>query len=144
MLCHLKASEISKYVVTLQEPSSLFGGFTKLLKITMDSPDFKIFRYPFQKAKTCTSTGSSFTPIPLWTSVTTAFQLYLHNLFPISHYFLYTFFLFLFFFNLYFLLLKERRMIDCRRLWAKGGDGGNGCFSFHRSRHDRRGRPDGE
>ncbi|XP_023748520.1 probable GTP-binding protein OBGM, mitochondrial [Lactuca sativa] len=39
--------------------------------------------------------------------------------------------------------LQERRMIDCRRLWAKGGDGGNGCFSFHRSRHDRRGRPDG-
>ncbi|KAI3771010.1 hypothetical protein L6452_02160 [Arctium lappa] len=39
--------------------------------------------------------------------------------------------------------LQERRMIDRRRLWAKGGDGGNGCFSFHRSRHDRRGRPDG-
>ncbi|KAK3020243.1 hypothetical protein RJ639_045567 [Escallonia herrerae] len=39
--------------------------------------------------------------------------------------------------------LQERRMIDRRRLWAKGGDGGNGCTSFHRSRHDRRGRPDG-
>ncbi|KAI3679867.1 hypothetical protein L2E82_50847 [Cichorium intybus] len=39
--------------------------------------------------------------------------------------------------------LQERRMIDRRRLCAKGGDGGNGCFSFHRSRHDRRGRPDG-
>ncbi|KVI11454.1 GTP1/OBG domain-containing protein [Cynara cardunculus var. scolymus] len=39
--------------------------------------------------------------------------------------------------------LQERRMIDRHRLWAKGGDGGNGCFSFHRSRHDRRGRPDG-
>ena len=35
-------------------------------------------------------------------------------------------------------------MIDRRRLWAKGGDGGSGCFSFHRSRHDRRGKPDGE
>ncbi|XP_011069946.1 probable GTP-binding protein OBGM, mitochondrial isoform X1 [Sesamum indicum] len=39
--------------------------------------------------------------------------------------------------------LQERRMIDRFRLWAKGGDGGNGCSSFHRSRHDRRGRPDG-
>ncbi|KAL4571054.1 hypothetical protein LXL04_017804 [Taraxacum kok-saghyz] len=39
--------------------------------------------------------------------------------------------------------LQEQRMIDRRRLWAKGGDGGNGCFSFHRSRHDRRGRADG-
>lgn len=35
-------------------------------------------------------------------------------------------------------------MIDRRRLCAKGGDGGNGCFSFHRSRHVRHGRPDGE
>lgn len=34
-------------------------------------------------------------------------------------------------------------MIDRRRLCAKGGDGGNGCFSFHRSRHVRRGKPDG-
>lgn len=34
-------------------------------------------------------------------------------------------------------------MIDRFRLWAKGGDGGNGCSSFRRSRHDRRGRPDG-
>ncbi|KAI3811586.1 hypothetical protein L1987_21312 [Smallanthus sonchifolius] len=39
--------------------------------------------------------------------------------------------------------LQERRMIDRRRLCAKGGDGGNGCFSFHRSRHMRHGRPDG-
>ncbi|KAL0383290.1 UNVERIFIED_CONTAM: putative GTP-binding protein OBGM, mitochondrial [Sesamum calycinum] len=38
--------------------------------------------------------------------------------------------------------LQERRMIDRFRLWAKGGDGGNGCSSFRRSRHDRRGRPD--
>lgn len=34
-------------------------------------------------------------------------------------------------------------MIDRFRLWAKGGDGGNGCASFRKSRHDRRGRPDG-
>lgn len=34
-------------------------------------------------------------------------------------------------------------MIDRFRLWAKGGDGGNGCSSFRRSRQDRRGRPDG-
>ncbi|PIN08079.1 putative GTP-binding protein (ODN superfamily) [Handroanthus impetiginosus] len=39
--------------------------------------------------------------------------------------------------------LQERRMIDRFRLWAKGGDGGNGCSSFRRSRHDRRGKPDG-
>ncbi|KAA8543882.1 hypothetical protein F0562_021941 [Nyssa sinensis] len=39
--------------------------------------------------------------------------------------------------------LQERKMIDRFRLWAKGGDGGNGCSSFHRSRHDRRGIPDG-
>ncbi|KAL8205886.1 hypothetical protein R6Q57_009437 [Mikania cordata] len=39
--------------------------------------------------------------------------------------------------------LQERRMIDRRRLCAKGGDGGNGCFSFHRSRHMRRGKADG-
>ncbi|KAK3012786.1 hypothetical protein RJ639_010222, partial [Escallonia herrerae] len=39
--------------------------------------------------------------------------------------------------------LQERRMIDRRRLWAKGGDGGNGCSSFHRSQHVRHGRPDG-
>ena len=35
-------------------------------------------------------------------------------------------------------------MIDRFRLWAKAGDGGNGCSSFRRSRHDRHGRPDGE
>lgn len=34
-------------------------------------------------------------------------------------------------------------MVDRFRLWAKGGDGGNGCWSFRRSRHDRRGSPDG-
>lgn len=34
-------------------------------------------------------------------------------------------------------------MIDRFRLNAKGGDGGNGCSSFHRSRQVRRGRPDG-
>ncbi|CAA0809760.1 Probable GTP-binding protein OBGM- mitochondrial [Striga hermonthica] len=39
--------------------------------------------------------------------------------------------------------LQERRMIDRFRLWAKGGDGGNGCTSFRRSRHVRRGKPDG-
>ncbi|KAL2480883.1 putative GTP-binding protein OBGM [Abeliophyllum distichum] len=39
--------------------------------------------------------------------------------------------------------LQERRMIDRFRVRAKGGDGGNGCCSFRRSRHDRRGRPDG-
>ncbi|XP_047942115.1 probable GTP-binding protein OBGM, mitochondrial [Salvia hispanica] len=39
--------------------------------------------------------------------------------------------------------LQERKMIDQHRLCAKGGDGGNGCFSVRRSRHDRRGRPDG-
>ncbi|KAI7750774.1 hypothetical protein M8C21_028347 [Ambrosia artemisiifolia] len=39
--------------------------------------------------------------------------------------------------------LQERRMIDRRRLCAKGGDGGNGCFSFHRSRHVRHGKADG-
>ncbi|XP_040992542.1 probable GTP-binding protein OBGM, mitochondrial [Juglans microcarpa x Juglans regia] len=39
--------------------------------------------------------------------------------------------------------LQERKMIDRFRLNAKGGDGGNGCSSFHRSRQVRRGRPDG-
>lgn len=34
-------------------------------------------------------------------------------------------------------------MIDRFRLCAKGGDGGNGCFSYRRSRHERRGKPDG-
>lgn len=34
-------------------------------------------------------------------------------------------------------------MMDRFRLCAKGGDGGNGCSSFLRSRSDRRGRPDG-
>lgn len=35
-------------------------------------------------------------------------------------------------------------MIDRFRLCAKGGDGGNGCFSYRRSRHERRGKPDGK
>ncbi|KAJ0983996.1 hypothetical protein J5N97_002352 [Dioscorea zingiberensis] len=39
--------------------------------------------------------------------------------------------------------LQERRMRDKFRLWAKGGEGGNGCWSLRRSRSDRRGRPDG-
>ena len=43
-----------------------------------------------------------------------------------------------------YFLLKERTMVDRRRLCAKGGDGGNGCISFHKSRHDRRGKADGE
>lgn len=34
-------------------------------------------------------------------------------------------------------------MIDRFKIFAKGGDGGNGCSSFRRSRHDCRGRPDG-
>nr|XP_017232984.1 PREDICTED: probable GTP-binding protein OBGM, mitochondrial isoform X1 [Daucus carota subsp. sativus] len=39
--------------------------------------------------------------------------------------------------------LQDRRMIDRIRLSAKGGDGGNGCYSIRRSRHDRRGKADG-
>ncbi|KAJ8459303.1 hypothetical protein OPV22_032229 [Ensete ventricosum] len=39
--------------------------------------------------------------------------------------------------------LQERRMVDRFRLWAKGGEGGNGCCSHRRSRADRYGRPDG-
>lgn len=39
--------------------------------------------------------------------------------------------------------LQERRMIDRFKLYAKGGDGGNGCSSFRRSRHNRRGTVDG-
>ncbi|PWA43592.1 GTP-binding protein Obg/CgtA [Artemisia annua] len=39
--------------------------------------------------------------------------------------------------------LQERTMVDRRRLCAKGGDGGNGCISFHKSRHERRGKADG-
>lgn len=39
--------------------------------------------------------------------------------------------------------IQERRMIDCFRIWAKGGDDGNGCTSIRHSRHDSRGRPDG-
>lgn len=34
-------------------------------------------------------------------------------------------------------------MIDRFKLYAKGGDGGNGCSSFRRSRHNRRGTVDG-
>uniref|UniRef100_A0A1D1XZG9 GTPase obg n=1 Tax=Anthurium amnicola TaxID=1678845 RepID=A0A1D1XZG9_9ARAE len=39
--------------------------------------------------------------------------------------------------------LQERRMVDRFRLWAKGGHGGNGCWSIRRSRTDRHGKPDG-
>ncbi|XP_008776794.1 probable GTP-binding protein OBGM, mitochondrial [Phoenix dactylifera] len=39
--------------------------------------------------------------------------------------------------------LQERRMVDRFRLWAKGGEGGNGCCSFRRTRTDRHGKPDG-
>ncbi|KAJ3686047.1 hypothetical protein LUZ61_015211 [Rhynchospora tenuis] len=39
--------------------------------------------------------------------------------------------------------LQERRMVDRFRMWAKGGEGGNGCCSFRRTRTDRRGKPDG-
>ncbi|CAN6445423.1 unnamed protein product [Victoria cruziana] len=39
--------------------------------------------------------------------------------------------------------LQERKMVDRIKLWVKGGEGGNGCVSFRRSRHDRRGRADG-
>ncbi|KAK1394544.1 putative GTP-binding protein OBGM, mitochondrial [Heracleum sosnowskyi] len=39
--------------------------------------------------------------------------------------------------------LQDRRMIDRFRLSAKGGDGGNGCYSIRRSRADRRGKADG-
>ncbi|WOL01355.1 putative GTP-binding protein OBGM, mitochondrial [Canna indica] len=39
--------------------------------------------------------------------------------------------------------LQERKMVDRFRLWAKGGEGGNGCCSYRRSRTDRYGRPDG-
>lgn len=34
-------------------------------------------------------------------------------------------------------------MIDKFKIIAKAGDGGSGCSSFHRSRHDRQGRADG-
>ncbi|KAI3914705.1 hypothetical protein MKW92_021879 [Papaver armeniacum] len=39
--------------------------------------------------------------------------------------------------------LQERKMIDRFRLWAKGGDGGNGCCSVRRSRSERQGTPYG-
>ena len=34
-------------------------------------------------------------------------------------------------------------MIDRFKVYAKGGDGGNGCQSMRRSRHERHGHPDG-
>lgn len=34
-------------------------------------------------------------------------------------------------------------MRDRIKLFAKGGDGGSGCFSIRRSRRDSRGQPDG-
>ncbi|GAY38099.1 hypothetical protein CUMW_034140 [Citrus unshiu] len=39
--------------------------------------------------------------------------------------------------------LQETRMRDRFTIYAKGGDGGSGCCSFRRSRHLRRGKPDG-
>ncbi|KAJ6837034.1 putative GTP-binding protein OBGM, mitochondrial [Iris pallida] len=39
--------------------------------------------------------------------------------------------------------LQERRMRDRVRIWAKGGEGGNGCWSYRRGRNDRYGKPDG-
>ncbi|CAA7389687.1 unnamed protein product [Spirodela intermedia] len=39
--------------------------------------------------------------------------------------------------------LQERRMVDRLRIWAKGGEGGNGCWSTRRSRTDRHGKADG-
>ncbi|XP_010926742.1 probable GTP-binding protein OBGM, mitochondrial [Elaeis guineensis] len=39
--------------------------------------------------------------------------------------------------------LQERRMVDRFRLWAKGGEGGNGCCSFRRTRTDQHRKPDG-
>ncbi|KAL5710852.1 hypothetical protein ACHQM5_021365 [Ranunculus cassubicifolius] len=39
--------------------------------------------------------------------------------------------------------LQETKMVDRFKMRARGGDGGSGCSSFHRSRHDRRGKPDG-
>ncbi|KAK8969352.1 hypothetical protein KSP40_PGU020129 [Platanthera guangdongensis] len=39
--------------------------------------------------------------------------------------------------------LQERRMVDRFRVWAKGGEGGNGCWSYRRSRTDRHDAPDG-
>ncbi|KAJ1398823.1 GTP1/OBG domain superfamily, partial [Sesbania bispinosa] len=38
--------------------------------------------------------------------------------------------------------LQERRMIDKVKVFAKAGDGGHGCTSFRRSRHDSLGRAD--
>ncbi|PON36711.1 GTP1/OBG domain containing protein [Parasponia andersonii] len=38
--------------------------------------------------------------------------------------------------NLKLAPLQERRIIDRFNLYAKGGDGGNGCSSFRRSRHE--------
>lgn len=35
-------------------------------------------------------------------------------------------------------------MVDRIRLWAKGGEGGNGCCSYRHSRAARYGQPDGE
>lgn len=39
--------------------------------------------------------------------------------------------------------LQERKMRDRIKLFAKGGEGGNGCSSIRRSRRDSRGQPDG-
>ncbi|KAJ6807733.1 putative GTP-binding protein OBGM, mitochondrial [Iris pallida] len=39
--------------------------------------------------------------------------------------------------------LQERRMRERVRIWAKGGEGGNGCWSYRRGRNDRYRKPDG-
>ncbi|KAK7280893.1 hypothetical protein RIF29_08451 [Crotalaria pallida] len=39
--------------------------------------------------------------------------------------------------------LQERKMRDRVKIFAKAGDGGDGCSSFRRSQRDRHGRPDG-
>ncbi|XP_045808213.1 probable GTP-binding protein OBGM, mitochondrial [Trifolium pratense] len=39
--------------------------------------------------------------------------------------------------------LQERRMIDKIKIFAKAGDGGHGCTSLRRSRHESKGVPDG-
>lgn len=50
---------------------------------------------------------------------------------------------FLFFLRIFWMFLQETRMKDRFTLYAKGGDGGSGCYSVRCSRHVRYGRPDG-
>lgn len=52
-------------------------------------------------------------------------------------------FVYLFFVEIFGMFLQETRMRDRFTIYAKGGDGGSGCCSFRRSRHLRRGKPDG-